>query len=148
MSMDDPGSPQTASAKRSRRWPLSPHNIILVAGCLIAAVVCFILGQTYIGVVVTLAAIVAGIGAVFARRGRAGDLERINALEYADERDRAAATKALAAVGVLALVLALVQLIVLAIIEADPLTRLLSAGLVLALSFGWLFANWYFVRRG
>ena len=93
-------------------------------------------------------AIGGALGAIFARRGTSGDLERVNALEYADERDRTAATKGLAAVGVVALVLCTVQLVVHAVVDTDPVSRWTAIALYFALVISWFAANWYFVRRG
>ena len=133
---------------RRLRWPMSWVNTVLMAICLAAAIVCFALGQAYTGFVLLAGGVVGGAGAVFARRGRSGDLERVNSLEYADERDRVAATKGLAAVGVLALVLSAAQLIVHVIVDTDSLSRMVSLAMFLTLMVGWLLANWYFVRRG
>ncbi|MFC7788229.1 hypothetical protein ACU045_04515 [Microbacterium sp. MAHUQ-60] len=72
----------------------------------------------------------------------------MNALEYADERDRAAAVRGLAVVGVLALVLGAAQLVVFAIVQVDALPRFFALGTFLALVVGWILANWFFVRRG
>lgn len=146
MSTDEPGG-STEPARRFS-WPMSPVNTALVAVCALGALVCFVLGQVPAGVALLLGALVGGLGAVFARRGGSGDLERVNALEYADERDRAAAVRGLAVVGALALLLGVVQMIVLAIAQVEPLPRFLALGGFLVLVVGWFFANWYFVRRG
>jgi hypothetical protein len=127
---------------------MSPVNTVLVAVCAVGALLCFVLGQVPAGVALLAGAVVGGLGAVFARRGGSGDLERVNALEYADERDRTAAVRGLAAVGVLALVLGVAQMIVFAIVQVDPLPRYFALGMFLALVVGWFFANWFFVRRG
>lgn len=108
----------------------------------------FVLGQTIAGTALLLGGIGGGIGAIFARRGTSGDLERVNSLEYADERDRAAAVKGLAAVGVVALILSAGQLIMHVIVDADPLSRWASIGVFLALTVCWFLANWYYVRKG
>ena len=120
--------------KSSRGWksPMSPVNTVLVGVCVVGAVVCFVLGQTIAGTALLLGGIGGGIGAIFARRGTSGDLERVNSLEYADERDRAAAVNGLAAVGVVALILSAGQLIMHVIVDADPLSRWASIGVFLA----------------
>jgi hypothetical protein len=127
---------------------MSPVNTVLVAVCAVGALLCFVLGQVVAGAALLIGAIVGGLGAVFARRGSSGDLERVNALEYADERDRAAAVRGLAVVGVLAMLLGIVQLIVFAVVQVDPLPRFLALGMFLSLMVCWFFANWFFVRRG
>lgn len=144
MSTDEPDE----SRRETRRWPISPVNTALVAVCAIGALACFLLGQIPAGVVLLLGAAVGGLGAAFARRAGSGDLERVNALEYADERDRAAAVRGLAVVGVLALVLGAAQLVVFAIVRVDALPRFFALGTFLALVVGWILANWFFVRRG
>jgi len=146
MSTDEPDE-GTDSARRFS-WPMSRVNTVLVAVCAVGALVCFVLGQVPAGVALLVGALVGGLGAVFARRGSSGDLERVNALEYADERDRAAAVRGLAVVGVLALLLCVVQMIVFAIAQVDPLSRFMALGVFLVLVVGWFFANWFFVRRG
>ena len=137
-----------AAEPTPRRWPMSRTNTVLVGVCAGGALVCFVLGQTIPAVALLVGAIGGGLGAVFARRGTSGDLERVNALEYADERDRVAATKGLAAVGVVALVLGTVQLVVHAVVDTDPVSRWAAIVLYFALVISWLLANWYFVRRG
>ncbi|MEV7619002.1 hypothetical protein AB0N59_02580 [Microbacterium sp. NPDC089321] len=137
-----------AAEPTSRRWPMSRTNTVLVGVCAAGALACFVLGQTVAAVALLVGAIGGGLGAILARRGSSGDLERVNALEYADERDRVAATKGLAAVGVVALVLGTVQLVVHAIIDTDPISRWTAIALYFALVISWLVANWYFVRRG
>lgn len=146
MSTDESG--ESAEPVRRFSWPMSRVNTVLVAVCAVGALVCFVLGQVPAGVALLVGALIGGLGAVFARRGSSGDLERVNALEYADERDRTAAIRGLAAVGVLALLLSTAQMIVFAIAQVDPLARFMALGTFLALVVGWFFANWYFVRRG
>lgn len=131
-----------------RRWPMSRTNTVLVAVLAVGALVCFVLGQTIAAVTLLVGAVGGALGAIFARRGTSGDLERVNALEYADERDRTAATKGLAAVGVVALVLCTVQLVVHAVVDTDPVSRGTAIALYFALVISWFAANWYFVRRG
>ncbi|MFD5224305.1 hypothetical protein ACFWHT_01650 [Microbacterium sp. NPDC058342] len=146
MSMDD----EAGDARRRRRlsWPMSPVNSVLVAVCAVGSLLCLVFGQTIAGVALLLGAIGGGLGAILARRGGSGDLERVNALEYADERDRAAAVKGLAAVGVIALVVSAAQLMLHAIVDTDPVSRWASIVTFLALVICWFLANWYYVRRG
>lgn len=137
-----------APGPEPRSWPMSRTNTALVAMCAAGALICFVLGQTVAAVALLVGAVGGGLGAVLARRGSSGDLERVNALEYADERDRTAATKGLAAVGVVALVLSAVQLVVHAVVDTDPVSRWTAIALYFALVISWFLANWYFVRRG
>jgi hypothetical protein len=149
MSMDE-ASMDDADEGAARRlsWPMSPVNTVLLAVCAVGALVCLVLGAVVPGIALLIGAVSGGLGAVFARRGSSGDLERVNALEYADERDRMAARKGLAAVGVLALVLSTAQIIVFAVVQVDALPRFLAIGMFFALLACWFAANWYFVRRG
>lgn len=135
-------------ARHRRRWPISPINVALLAFCAVATAVAYSLGQNVMGTAFLLGGILGGAGAAFARRRNAGDLERVNALEYADERERAVGTKGLAAVGVVALILAAVQLLVHAFVATDPLSRWMSFGLFCSVNLTWIIANWFFVRRG
>ncbi|QMU97011.1 hypothetical protein FVO59_07070 [Microbacterium esteraromaticum] len=143
MSMHD-----DAAGSARRPWPMSRTNAALVAMCAAGALICFVFGQTVAAVALLIGAVGGGLGAVLARRGSAGDLERVNALEYADERDRVAGTKGLAAVGVVALVLGTVQLVVHAVVDTDPVSRWTAIVFYFALVISWFVANWYFVRRG
>ncbi|WP_193597709.1 hypothetical protein [Microbacterium sp. YJN-G] len=145
MSMDEPVDEENGGRMR---WPMSLVNTILVGVCAVGALVCFVLGAQIAGVALLLGAIGGGVGAILARRSGSGDLERVNALEYADERDRAAAAKGLAVVGVLALVLSAVQIIVHAAVDTDPVSRTMAIITFFALVICWFAANWFFVRRG
>jgi len=144
MSTDD------AREKNARwpRWPLAPINTVLVALCVIGGVACLVLGHVVVGIALLLGGVGGGIGAALARRGASGDLERVNALEYADERDRSAGVKGLAAVGALSLALTVGQLLMHALVPTDAVSRFVSIGVFFALVICWFTANWYFVRRG
>ena len=141
MSTDEPEG-------RRFSWPVSPVNTVLVVVSVVAAIGCFIAGNLIGGIALLIAGVAAGAGAIAARRGSAGDLERVNALEYADERDRQAGIKGLAAVGAAALVLGAAQLFVLTIIDVEPIARGIALVFFLLLTAVWFFANWLFVRRG
>lgn len=144
MSMDD-----SATARRRRLvWPMSPINLILVSVVLVGAIICFAVGNIVAGVILLVSGIGVAIGAIAARRGTSGDLERVNALEYADERDRQAGIKGLATVGGVALILGATQLVIFTVAQADALTRGVALWSYIALIAIWFFANWFFVRRG
>lgn len=145
---DQDGAGHSPERRRWLRWPMSPLNTVLVAACAVGAAVCFVLGEPEMTFALLVGAAVGGFGAVFARRGSSGDLERVNALEYADERDRAAGVKGLAAVGVVAMILGAAQVIVQLSVDSDPVARWTSLALFLSLMVSWMIANWYFVRRG
>jgi len=144
----EPDGSRVRSRGRRRRWPLSPLNTTLVAVCLVGALIALVAGRGLIALPLALAAVLGGGGAMLARRAGAGDLERVNALEYADERDRAAGVKGLAAVGAAALVLVMLQVVVSALAPGAISAATWGVVLLLALSAVWFVANWYFVRRG
>ena len=146
MSTDD--HDEAVGSARRLTWPMSRTNTVLVAVCAAGALVCFVLGQTVAAVALLVGAAGSAVGAIAARRGSSGDMERVNAMEYADERDRIAGTKGLAAVGAVALILGAAQLVVHAVIDSDPISRWSAIILYFALVISWLVANWYFVRRG
>ncbi len=144
----DETPPRGGAVRRRFRWPMSLVNTAVVVACLVAALIAVAAGRPAIAVPLLVGALFGAVGAVLARRRSAGDLERVNAMEYADERERAAGVKGLAAVGVVALVLALAQgFAVVLLRDAYPLDLATFGGLLL-LSVVWFAANWFFVRRG
>ncbi|GAB2516129.1 hypothetical protein GCM10027064_12240 [Microbacterium petrolearium] len=145
MSMDEQGSRDRARGRR--RWPISILNTVIYGAMTLFGVWLIVVDRIGPGVILIVAAVLGALASAFARRRGSGDLERVNALEFADERDRAAAGKALATVGVAALLASMAQFVV-AIIVDDPLFSLMSAAVLLFLAIVWLVANWYFVRRG
>lgn len=138
----------TSGSASRRRWPFSLPNTILVLGLLLFGAVGLIAGRPSLGVPMLLGGLIGGAGTLLARRAGAGDLERVNAMEYADERERAAGMKGLAAVGAVALILWLVQLLGMLLLGGDyPLWEATLWGFI-ALCAVWFAANWFFVRRG
>lgn len=144
MSTDETDAP---AGERRVVWPMSRINTILLAIVLVGSIVCFAAGRVGGGVVLLISGIGVGLGAIAARRGTSGDLERVNALEYADERDKQAGIKGLATVGGVALIVGAVQLIIFTVVDTDALTRGVALWSYIALIATWFFANWYFVRR-
>ncbi len=131
-----------------RRLPMSPVNVALVTLCLVGAIASFVSHQMTIGLALLVSGVLTGAAALFARRRSAGDLERVNALEYTDERDRAAAVRGLAVVGMAGLILSFAQVVVYGIprdTQLGPIFAIVTLGVLGAV---WFFANWYFVRRG
>ncbi|WP_261164626.1 hypothetical protein [Microbacterium sp. Marseille-Q6965] len=145
MSMDEQ-EPQ-GRPRRRFRWPISIVNTVIYSLATLFGVWLIASDRLTAGIIMILAATFGALASAYARRRGSGDLERVNALEFADERDRAAARKALATVGVTALIASMVQLAIAMVIE-DPLFALLSSGMLILLAVVWLIANWYFVRRG
>jgi hypothetical protein len=139
---------ETPRPSRRFRWPLSLANTVVVAVCIAGAIFAFVAGSWRFGIPLLLGGVLAGLFAVLARRRSAGDLERVNAMEYADERDRAAGVKGLAAVGVSAVVLSGVQLILAVVLHLPSAVTLTAAVFLLILCVVWIIANWYYVRRG
>lgn len=137
----------TPEPRKTFRWPLSIVNTVIYAYALVFGVGLIVFDRVAAGVVMIVAAVLGVLFSIRARRSGSGDLERVNALELADERDRAAARKAFAAIGVVALVAAMLQFTV-AIIVDEPAFALVSAIMLLILTVTWMIANWYYVRRG
>jgi len=137
----------TPEPRKGFRWPISIVNTVIYAYALLLGVGLIVFDRLAAGVVMIVATTAGVIFSARARRRDSGDLERVNALELADERDRAAARKALAAIGVVALVGAMLQFTV-AVVLDEPLLSLVSAILLVTLATTWLIANWYYVRRG
>jgi len=89
---------------------------LLVAGAIFAA-----LTSNWFGAALLLACGVAGfLFAVYVRRPESNDIDRLNAFEYRDERDRRLAGQGFAAVGVTALIISLGEFIF-AVIFDQPL---------------------------
>lgn len=133
----------------TRKWlRMSWWNVVLLVGVLAAAVVMAVLGRWVEAVVFAVVVLFLGASAVYARSGRSGDLTRLNAAEYLDERDRAAATQGFAAVGVTALLLGF-ALLVLATVLLEPGEPmfLVLIGNLLVLAVVWGVANWVALRR-
>lgn len=137
----------TPEPRKGFRWPISIVNTVVYACALLLGVGLIVFDRLTEGVVMIAATTAGVIFSARARRRDSGDLERVNALEFADERDRAAARKAFAAIGVVALVGAMLQFTV-AVILDEPVLSLVSAILLVTLATTWLIANWYYVRRG
>ncbi|OCG76605.1 hypothetical protein [Microbacterium sediminis] len=129
------------------RWPISILNTVIYGAMAVFGIWLIVADRVTPGIILIVGAVLGALASAFARRRGAGDLERVNALEFADERDRAAAGKALAAVGVAALLASMAQFVV-SIVVDDPLFSLISAAMLLLLAAVWLLANWYFIRRG
>jgi hypothetical protein len=127
------------------RLPISAVNAVLVSSFLLGAVTTAALrnwpAATVLGVLGLF-----GLGAaLYARRDKARDITRVNAIEYRDERDRTVARNGFAVVGAVALVLSVVQVVV-----STGLTEhfWFSYAQLLVLSVTWGIANSLAVRRG
>lgn len=134
-------------ARRRPRWPISIVNTAIYGFGVLFGIALIVGGEAAPGIVIIVVSVIGVLASAYARRRGSGDLERVNALEYADERDRAAGGKALAAVGVTALIVSMAQFMVAALID-ERVFVLVSAVQVLLLAIVWLIANWFFVRRG
>jgi len=86
---------------------------------------------------------------LYARRPGSRDITRINGLEYRDERDRTLAKSGLAAVGAVALLMALVQFfLVITVAPFDSPLVWAAVAQLLILTIAWSIANSVVVRRG
>lgn len=133
------------------RLPVSGVNAVLVGGFLLAAAVAALTGRWTPAVILAVAGVVGFSTALHARRHSSGDVTRVNALEYRDERDRQIARDGFAVVGVVALVLSGVAFLVVSMSrdgqEAAPAFQLLVAGQLLVLAVVWAVANYAAARR-
>lgn len=133
----------------TRSWlGMSWWNAALTLVVLAAAVTMAVLGQWSVAAVLAAVLVFVVVSAVYARSGRASDLARLNALEYADERDRTAATRGFAVVGAVGLVLALLAFVlgVLLLDPGHPMFWVLWVQ-VIALTLVWGVANVVALRR-
>lgn len=127
------------SNEKSRRRIMSVANVVQLLVFLGVGIVSVVLGR-WLGAVVFGLLFVLQFATVLyvRRRSGVGDVTRVNALEYSDERDKAIALHGLAAVGVAALA-GTFALFVWAILTVDPGSPTYVAS---ALSFGGLSAVW------
>lgn len=136
---------------RPSRMPVSPVNALLVAAFLLAAVGTAVAGRW--GQAVLLAVVgLLGLGAaLYARRHGSGDVTRVNAIEYRDERDRQIARDGFAVVGAVALVLSVGGFVAVQALGDQqawaPVARGLAAGQLLVLAVVWALANYLAARR-
>ncbi|SFS13823.1 hypothetical protein SAMN04487783_1708 [Agrococcus baldri] len=131
-----------------KRFGMSWWNVVMAAVTLIAGVIMAVLGRwVAAGIFLVVALAIAG-SAVYARSGRASDLTRLNAAEYVDERDRAVGTRALAIVGVVALLLTMTVFVIgMVLLEPGSPMFVVLTGQVLALAVAWAIANVVALRR-
>ena len=132
---------------RTDRLPVSMVNIVLVTAFVAGGLVTLLLGHPLQAV----GLFVAGAGglhcALWARRPRARDVTRLNALEWRDERDRRLGKDALSVVGGAALVLSMVELVVVSILAIDAALWLAWIQLIVLMAV-WALMNSIVVRRG
>jgi hypothetical protein len=143
------------SATTERRLPVSLPNLVIVivgaAGAVATAVTGNALGTVYLGFI-TVGIL---ITALVVRHRDVRDISRINALDYADERDRRLAASGFAVVGAVAVALSSAEFVAATIafqlLDASGLGLLLvllAAGQSLVLCTVWSIANARAVRRG
>lgn len=133
----------------TRKWlRMSWWNAVMVVVVLIAAVVMAVLERWGVAGIFVIVALGLAASAIYARSGSASDFTRLNAAEYADERDRTVGTQAFAIVGVVALVLTMVVFVVgTALLDpGSPMFFVLWAQ-VIALTIAWMIANFVALRR-
>lgn len=127
---------------------MSWWNAALTIAALVAAIVLAVQQSWVSSIVTTLVAVGTAVTAIYARSGRASDLTRLNAAEYVDERDRAIGARALAVVGLVAMVMTLaVFILAMVLTEPGEPLRWIAIGQVLVLAVAWMLANLVAVRR-
>lgn len=127
------------------RLPMSRPNVVL-CGVLAAGIVATAALALWPQAV--MLAVILGLGVLFirlARRPAAGDLERVNAIEYRDERDRLIARDGFTVVGAVALALSLVEFVLASVLLPD--WELVPAGQLVLLCLVWGLANRRAARR-
>ncbi len=89
--------------------------------------------------------------ALHARRPNCGDITRVNAIEYRDERDRLLAQHGFSAVGVAALIVSAIEFVAITVLAGPlgwpPAIELLPASQLVLLCIVWATANSIAVRR-
>lgn len=136
---------------RSSRLPVSAVNALLVAVFLTVAVGTAAAGRWGQTVMFALMSLLGLAGALHARRQSAGDVTRVNAIEYRDERDRQIAREGFAVVGVVALVLSVVGFVAVSTLGDQqawaPAAQGLVVGQLLVLAVVWALGNYVAARR-
>jgi phosphoglycerol transferase MdoB-like AlkP superfamily enzyme len=136
--------------KSIERLPISAINLVLLSAFLLGALIAGALGSwtgaAYLGAL----GLIGLAGALYARRSGSRDVTRLNALEWRDERDRTLAKSGFAAVGAVALLMVLAQLIVVVVTDAghDSPFMWVTLSQMLILYIAWGIANSVAVRRG
>lgn len=133
------------STKRRNRLPVSTSNAVLVTAFWVAAAVAALMGLGSEAILLALLGLTGLASAVLARRPDAGDVARVNAIEYRDERDRRIAQWGFAAVGVVALVGTVIHFLVASLLADEP--SMLPTGQLLLLTLTWGVANTVAARR-
>jgi cadmium resistance protein CadD (predicted permease) len=130
---------------RLDRLPLSRVNLVLGAMLLVAFVTTLALGLVPEAFVLGLGLVLLAVGIYRARRVLATDVNRVDAIEYLDERDRAMARDGFAVVGVAALVLSLAEFVLMSIFVPDWAWILACQSTLLAVV--WVIGNRVAARR-
>lgn len=141
----------SSSETRVRRALMSRWNVGILAVLLVLTVAAAVRHVWPVAVVLAAGCVAGIVLPLSARAVPSGDLGRVNALEFKDERDRAIAVQAFAVVGVAAMAASFLFLIVSAIIDyaafgESPLT-LPVAGTLVLLTVVWSASTWFFARR-
>lgn len=126
-------------SKMFDRIPMSRVNLALSAALALGIVITVSLGLWAQTVMLGLILILGLFGVYAGRRNEASDIQRVNALEFQDERDRAIGREGLAAVGAVALVMSLVGYM--ATLALYPEIRWLALGQFLVLCVAWGIGN-------
>ncbi|BDZ48283.1 hypothetical protein GCM10025867_05240 [Frondihabitans sucicola] len=128
------------------RFAIRPINVVVIAVFGVSAVTVLIGGQLFTGLYLAVATVYLYGAMLYARRGDSSEVQRVNALEYRDERDRMIARNGFSVVGAAALALAAVQILVASVWVHEIV--LLAAAWLLALCIVWGVANSVSARRG
>jgi hypothetical protein len=131
-------------SKPTERRGISRVNVALVSVTLLGGAAAGATGYRTGAIVLITVGVLGLFGAVWAARPGARDVDRLNGLEYRDERDARLAQQALAAVGVVALILAWGTFVVTTMLGTVDWFVTMQ---LLVLAFAWGIANSVVVRR-
>ncbi|HEY3504232.1 MAG TPA: hypothetical protein VGN37_15785 [Actinocatenispora sp.] len=127
------------STQAERRLPLSPANLVISGALAVVAVATAVAGHWQQAIVVAVGVAATVVMVRRARRPGASDVERVDAIEYRDERDRAIARAGLAVVGATAMALTAVEHVLVLVLR--PELAAWSLGQFLILTVAWMVAN-------
>lgn len=130
---------------RLDRLPLSRPNLMIFTA-LLAGLVTAVILQLWLHVAAfAVTAALGALGVWWARRPNASDVNRVDAIEYRDERDRTIARDGFAILGAVALLLAMAEFLVAGVLA--PASLGFTAPHLLVLCIVWGIGNRVAARR-
>ncbi|MCU6480106.1 hypothetical protein [Arthrobacter sp. A2-55] len=130
--------------KLTSRIPISRINQVLVATFVVGAAATALAGNWFGALLLFLCGAGGLACAVYVRRPESLDINRLNAMEYRDERDRVLARHGFAAVGVAALILSVIEFVAAVVLDRSLSLAMVQVCLLTAV---WSVANSRAVKR-